>query len=611
MAVLKRIALAIFVAFLVAVPATANAAPAAVGNPTFQEHVDECISTTDESRLAEEGSPARALQDWSEENIQVPDWVDSFGDRVTKNNCRVGTAVSHPVAAAGALASEFWGDPVGEFTQAVLEGNAQAMQTVMTFWTDFQINSSAVDASVHGVKNIVLSLAGLALIASLIAGGYKVSNDRRRGLVDSLEETGGVIAKYLIFSVLVPPLVIGAVVASDKLADWIMTSFGASSAESVLGAAELNETMAGPIMMLAFAGVAFAGSIMQIVALAIRTLLLPIAAGMTPLFAALSFSQTGKTGLAHLISLMIASIIFKPVSALLYCVVFWLSGQGGDDFVSLIISVVMIGAAGFTGPALVRAIVPAVAQAGGGGAAPVLAGGAAATGAALGVGGAAMGALGGAGSKSQAGSSGTAAGGGGGAGGQGPGALGGAGANPTGGPGGGGSGGSGGTGGGTGGGGGQSSPQGASANSGGRGTAAAGAGAGGAAASAASGQSTPQGASPNGGGRSTATGAGTAASAAGAQGANPNGGGGVSSAGHSTSSQPHGANPAQTGARVRMGAAGKTALRQARTVARGASKVAVGGARASQSMGNAAGRIQGILDEGIGQQGSYHGNVRR
>ena len=40
-------------------------------------------------------------------------------------------------------------------------------------------------------------------------------------------------------------------------------------------------------------------------------------------------------------------------------------------------------------------------------------------------------------------------------------------------------------------------------------------------------------------------------------------------------------------------------------------KVAVGGARASQSMGNAAGRIQGILDEGIGQEGSYHGNVRR
>src|SRR5699024_11685977 len=109
---------------------------------------------------------------------------------------------------------------------------------------------------------------------------------------------------------------------------------GASDAESVLGAAELNESMAGPILMLAFAGVAFAGSVMQIVALAIRTLLLPIAAGLAPLFAALSFSQIAKSGLSNLISLMIASMIFKPISALLYCVGFWLGREGGANFVS-------------------------------------------------------------------------------------------------------------------------------------------------------------------------------------------------------------------------------------------------------------------------------------
>ncbi|MGP5602816.1 hypothetical protein, partial [Corynebacterium casei] len=418
--------------------------------------------------------------------------------------CRTTSAVEHPVSAVGALTSKFWGDPVGDFTRAVLEGNAQALQTVMTFWTDFKLDNSAVDAAVQGVKNIVFSLAGLALIASLIAGGFRIANDRRRGLVDSMEDTGGVIFKYILFGTLIPPLVVGAVYASDSLADWIMASFGASSAETVLGSAELNETMAGPILMLAFAGVAFAGSVMQIVALAVRTLLLPIAAGMTPLFAALSFSQTGKNALSNLVSLMIASIIFKPVSALLYCVVFWLSGQGGDSLVSLIISVVMIGAAGFTAPALVRALVPAVAQAGGGGAAPVIAGGAAATGAALGMGGSALAAMGGAGAKSQAGSAGTAAGGGG-AGGQGPGALGGAGANPSGGPTGGGSGGSGGVAGSGGGAaGGQASPSGATQGSGGRSASTGGAAAG--TAGSASGQASPSGATQGSGGRSASTG---------------------------------------------------------------------------------------------------------
>jgi hypothetical protein len=60
-----------------------------------------------------------------------------------------------------------------------------------------------------------------------------------------------------------------------------------------------------------------------------------------------------------------------------------------------------------------------------------------------------------------------------------------------------------------------------------------------------------------------------------------------------------------------MGEAGRTAIRHARTASRGASKVAVGGARVAQAAGSTAGRIQGILDEGIGQQGSYHGSVRR
>jgi len=608
MGLLKRLTLAVVSVLLIAFPATATAAPANTSNPSFEEHVFECMSDRAEA-AQQEGSPENVAE--QSESGATPNWARKLGIRALTNMCRTTSAVEHPVSAVGALTSKFWGDPVGDFTRAVLEGNAQALQTVMTFWTDFKLDNSAVDAAVQGVKNIVFSLAGLALIASLIAGGFRIANDRRRGLVDSMEDTGGVIFKYILFGTLIPPLVVGAVYASDSLADWIMASFGASSAETVLGSAELNETMAGPILMLAFAGVAFAGSVMQIVALAVRTLLLPIAAGMTPLFAALSFSQTGKNALSNLVSLMIASIIFKPVSALLYCVVFWLSGRGGDSLVSLIISVVMIGAAGFTAPALVRALVPAVAQAGGGGAAPVIAGGAAATGAALGMGGSALAAMGGAGAKSQAGSAGTAAGGGG-AGGQGPGALGGAGANPSGGPTGGGSGGSGGVAGSGGGAaGGQASPSGATQGSGGRSASTGGAAA--STAGSASGQASPSGATQGSGGRSASTG-GAAASTAGA---NPNGSGAANtnqstSGSHSTASQPMGAGASQnTGARARMGEAGRTAIRHARTASRGASKVAVGGARVAQAAGSTAGRIQGILDEGIGQQGSYHGSVRR
>ena len=390
MALLKKLAItALIVLGLVGLAPAATAEEPGADQKSFSEHVDQCMITTEFGRDVITKGVDEAKEEMLDSVKNGPEEDQGFlgraQERMNRGMCRTEMAVAHPVAAASAAASKFWGDPVGDFTKAVLEGNNEALQTVMTFWMDYRLDKSTIDASVQGVKNIVLSLSGLALIASLIIGGGRIAAGRRRGLVEGVEDTGETIALYLLFSLLVPGLVAGAVVASDQLSDWIMKSFGATNAEEVLGASALNDSQAGPIFMLAITGVAFAGSIMQIVALAVRTLLLPIAAGLTPMMAAMSFTQTGKSGLHHLISLMVASIIFKPVSALLYCVVFWMSAKGGEDFVSLIITAVMVGAAGFSGPALVRALVPAVAQAGGGGAAPVLAGGASMAGGALGM----------------------------------------------------------------------------------------------------------------------------------------------------------------------------------------------------------------------------------
>lgn len=286
-------------------------------------------------------------------------------------------------------ASEFWGDPVGDFVKAVMEGNSQALQTVMTLWTDYRLDKTAVDSSVQGVKNIVFSLTAFALIASMIVGGGRIAASRRMGLSDGLEETGTVVVMFLIFAFLIPPMVAGAVLASDALSDWIIQSFGAAGSEELFKAASLDESIMGPILMLVLVGIALAGSAVQIVALAFRTLLLPVAAGLLPVFAASSFSEIGRAGLNHLISLMIAAIVFKPISALLYCVVFWIASQPGDDrLVTTIINVILVGAAGFCGPALVRALVPAVAQAGGGNAGGMLGVGAAVVGSALGLAGA-------------------------------------------------------------------------------------------------------------------------------------------------------------------------------------------------------------------------------
>lgn len=271
--------------------------------------------------------------------------------------------------------SAFWNDPIGKFTKSVMEGNVEAMGAAMTLWMDFSTTSVNTDANVRGVKNIVMGLAGFALIASFIVGGYRIASSRRGGLQQGLEDMSDNMIRWVLFSTAVPAMVPGAMLASDALADEIMANFGATSPDAFVNLVALNETPAGPVVTLLLAGVALAGSAVQVLALVTRVLVIPIVAGLTPLFAALSFTETGRQGLNHLVAYLLAGIAFKPISALLYSVVLWNVQDGqGQGLTSAIITSVMIGLAGFTAPALIRAIVPLASQAGGGASAPLLGG---------------------------------------------------------------------------------------------------------------------------------------------------------------------------------------------------------------------------------------------
>lgn len=544
----------------------------------FSQHVDDCQAGRYENakEYDEQVAGPGSVPDFDE-------WADSFSGKAEKFSCRITQAIKHPVAAVSAGASEFWGDPVGDFTKAVLEGNNEALQTVMTFWMDWRLDKNIVEGSVQGIKNIVLGIAGMALISSLIVGGMQMSYDRRQGIADGLENVGTNLGRYLLWSTLIVGLGAGAMVASDQLSDWIMKQFGASDAETVLGASELNEEMGGPVLMLALAGVGVAGSCMQIVALATRALIFPIALGITPALAAFSYTNTGRQGLNHITALLIACVLFKPISALMYCVAFWQSATGGEDFISVVMTVLMLAAAGFSGPTLVRSIAPFVAQAGGGGAGSALAGGASLAGGAASVvgtvGGAIVGGAAGAAAGSKAGSPAKAAGSSGGSSGGG---------SPLGGGDSGGGSPLGGGGGPRGGGSGSSSPA--------SDTTAAGAS-----------QGTSGGRSVSPGGASS-----TASSASGSEGASVRPANSGATTGASAPGGARGSNPSR---RQTMGGAGSGPGRGAtsglrRGVTRGRA-LGEQGARAGRSAGSAARQIQGILDESIGQQGNYHGSVRR
>lgn len=315
---------------------------------------------------------AELEQHYAEESESGLGWV---AGKARSGGCLVlgagrgsGTYVKDKVAQ-----SKFWDDPIGKFVRSVMEGNTEALAATMTFWMDFSTTSVDIAGTTQGVKNIVMGVSGMALIASFIYGGYRIASSRRGGLQEGVTELNDNMLRWLIFSIAVPAMVPGAMVASDALADAIMDQFG--SPESIINLGGIEDEVYGPIVTLILSFIVLAGSVVQMLALVTRVLLAPIAAGLTPLFAALSFSSAGRQGLNHLVAFLISIIAFKPVSALLYAVVLWnVSGTEEIDGTQIIINALMIGIAGFSAPALVRAVVPAVAQAGGGGAAPMLAG---------------------------------------------------------------------------------------------------------------------------------------------------------------------------------------------------------------------------------------------
>ncbi len=363
---MKRLASAAGVLLVVLLALVALGAGSASAQEPTPNPVAPITGITDEGNAFQQDR-RECLDDAAEDAIRVGDLINSatgnvlpeFGCFVQSFEDNPGAAVSTAVSSA---ASAFWGDPVGDFTKAVMEGNSQAFRSVMTFWMTAGIPGLAADTAISGLRNLTTGFTLVALTASIVVAMAKLALARKQAVMEGATETAAMLVRTVAAVSLLPVLVLMAHQAGDFISMYALNNFvGGDLNERITAITAFDEkTGLGPILALACAGFAFLGSVAQLIALLIREAVLCIVVAVIPIAAASSATGTGRSSYKTMIGFTIGALLFKPAATLIYLVAFWWSSADwGDAASTAILGSMMLAVVGFSLPALIAVVAPA------------------------------------------------------------------------------------------------------------------------------------------------------------------------------------------------------------------------------------------------------------
>lgn len=325
--------------------------PDADGNE-FQQQRRECVA---------EGSP-----------VLGDGWLDGIldgtvvGDIADEALCLDSAFSDNPgdalTTAVDSAASAFWGDPVGDFTRSVMEGNTQAFRSVMTFWMSSGIPGLAAENAMSGLRNIIAGFTVVALFASIVIAMTKLAVARKQAVMEGATETANMLVRTVITVSLLPILVLMFHQVGDVASAYALEKFvGGDLDEKITAITAFDDkTGLGPILALACAGFAFLGSVAQLIALLIREAVLCVVVAVIPLAAAASATNTGRSSYKSMIAFTLGALLFKPVATLLYLFAFWASSASADDQIAtVIIGSILLAVVGFSLPTLIKIVAPA------------------------------------------------------------------------------------------------------------------------------------------------------------------------------------------------------------------------------------------------------------
>ncbi|MDX6728446.1 MAG: hypothetical protein QOK49_3251 [Baekduia sp.] len=293
-----------------------------------------------------------------------------------------GTVIGGVTGRAGGVVSNAVGGVVGNWVQdladAVLDALGKALASLGTLWVNVgtpNLTTSGGHPSdaVSFLQGSLWWYMGAAAVLSVIVGGARMAIERKadpgRDVLRGLLTLAVVVGAGLTVIAL-------SVAAADGFAGWIIdgslegTDFGQNVA-TMIGLSSRAGPL-GPLLVIIFGLLAILASAVQIMLMVVRGGMLVILAGVLPLAAAFTSSETGRAWFRKCVGWLIAFILYKPVAAIVYATAFRLTGSdiyASDEsgLLNVLVGLVLMILALVALPALMRFVTPMVAATAGGG----------------------------------------------------------------------------------------------------------------------------------------------------------------------------------------------------------------------------------------------------
>ena len=297
---------------------------------------------------------------------------------------------------------DLFGDAIASLTNdwlnkavsGLIQGVTEAVKQVGVWWLNIPapiLEGAMGDSPAQRIMIFTHALVPIIGMLSLLFVLPKIALQRDRDSV-----LGGVFGfvRVIFFS----GAGLGAIALllqfGDVISPWLVQNISGGTFED--GIAQLTggtsavvsgESVGVLVCLVVLLPLALLGALLNMMFVVFSYGMIVVIAGMLPLAAAASFTEKGNHQLQKIIGWIIALVLFKPVAAIIYGtgigmmrgITGGITGDqpGGQTVMQMLYGVVIIGAASFALPALLRIVAPAVAAGSRGGGAGELVMGAA------------------------------------------------------------------------------------------------------------------------------------------------------------------------------------------------------------------------------------------